>query len=76
MGRVKVIKEYEDGSAVITLDLTIDEKEAFIAEGFLSMFKQYVTTSPTYVSREETEEICKEADVKLKKKGGKANVEL
>ena len=51
MGRLKVIKEYEDGSAVIT-------------------------TSPTYVSREETEEICREADVKLKKKGGKANVEL
>ncbi len=39
---VKVLEEYEDGSALISIEATETEKMVFLQEGFISLIKRAI----------------------------------
>ena len=50
--KCKLIKELEDGSAIITIEMDEEAKEFFIGEGFIAALKKAIKMSKTYVSPE------------------------
>lgn len=49
--KCKLIKELEDGSAIITIEMDEEAKEFFIGEGFLTVLKRSLESSQSYVKR-------------------------
>jgi F0F1-type ATP synthase epsilon subunit len=50
--KVKEMKEMEDGSAIVWMEMDNDAKEFFIGEGFLAVLKRSVDTSESFVTEE------------------------
>ena len=46
---VKMIKELEDGSAIVSIDMDKDAKEYLIGEGFLAVIKCALENSESHV---------------------------
>ena len=50
--KCKLIKELPDGSAIVSLDMDEEAKDFFLGEGFVSVLKQSLEYSKTYVKPE------------------------
>lgn len=50
--KVEKMKELDDGSAIVWLEMTPEAKEFFIGEGFLAVLKRSLKTSESYVKEE------------------------
>jgi hypothetical protein len=50
--KVEKMKEMEDGSAIVWLEMDPESKEFFIGEGFLAVLKRSIETSESYVKQE------------------------
>ena len=46
---VKIIKELEDGSAIVSIDMDKDAKEYLIGEGFLAIIERALENSESHV---------------------------
>ena len=53
--KCKLIKELDDGGAIVSIDMDEEAKDWLIGEGFISVLKESLKNSKTYIS---------EADVK------------
>jgi hypothetical protein len=51
--KVEKMKEMEDGSAIVWLQMDPESKEFFIGEGFLAVLKRSIETSESYVKESE-----------------------
>ena len=67
----KLIKELDDGSAIVSIELDQEAKDWLIGEGFTVIMKEAVKLSKTYVSPkmlEKAKKIPKKSKAILKKK--------
>ena len=46
---VKIIKELEDGSAIVSIDMDKDAKEYLIGEGFLAIIERALKSSESVI---------------------------
>ena len=46
----KLIKELEDGSAIVSMEMDVEAKDWLIGEGFIAVLKEAIKMSKTYVS--------------------------
>ena len=51
--KVEKMKELEDGSAIVWLEMDPESKDFFIGEGFLAVLKRSLGTSESYVKESE-----------------------
>jgi hypothetical protein len=51
--KVEKMKELEDGSAIVWLEMSPEAKDFFIGEGFLAVLKRSIATSESYVKEKE-----------------------
>ena len=55
----KLIKELEDGSAIVSMEMDVEAKDWLIGEGFIAVLKEAIKMSKTYVSPEMLEKAKK-----------------
>ena len=67
----KLIKELDDGSAIVSIELDQEAKDWLIGEGFTVIMKEAIKMSKTYVSPEmleKTKKVPKKGKIVPKKK--------
>jgi len=57
--KCKLIKELEDGSAIVSMEMDVEAKDWLIGEGFTAVLKEAFKMSKTYVSPEMLEKAKK-----------------
>ena len=62
--KCKLIKELDDGSAIISMEMDEEAKDWLLGEGFIAVLKEALKMSKTYVSPE----MLEKAKKKTKKK--------
>ena len=65
--KVEKMKEMEDGSAIVWLELDLEAKDFFIGEGFLSVLKRSIGDSDSYVNQKEIEDVERTLKKKTKR---------
>jgi F0F1-type ATP synthase epsilon subunit len=48
--KCKLIKELNDGSAIVTIEMDEEAKEWLIGEGFITVLQEAIKISKTYIS--------------------------
>lgn len=48
----KLIKELDDGSAIVSMEMDVEAKDWLIGEGFIAVLQEAIKMSKTYVSPE------------------------
>jgi F0F1-type ATP synthase epsilon subunit len=48
--KCKLIKELDDGSAIVTIEMDEEAKEWLIGEGFITVLQEAIKISKTYIS--------------------------
>ena len=48
----KLIKELDDGSAIVSMEMDVEAKDWLIGEGFIAVLQEVIKMSKTYVSPE------------------------
>jgi hypothetical protein len=67
----KLIKELNDGSAIVSMEMDVEAKDWLIGEGFIAVLKEALKMSKTYVSPEmleKTKKVPKKGKIVPKKK--------
>jgi len=65
--KVEKMKEMEDGSAIVWLEMDLEAKDFFIGEGFLAVLKRSIGYSDSYVKPEENENVKRAPKKKTKR---------
>ena len=55
--KCKLIKELDDGGAIVSIDMDEEAKDWLIGEGFISVLKESLKNSKTYISDEDVKRI-------------------
>ena len=65
--KVEKMKELEDGSAIVWLEMDLEAKDFFIGEGFLAVLKRSIGDSDSYVNQKEMEDVERTLKKKTKR---------
>jgi hypothetical protein len=68
--KVEKMKELEDGSAIVWLEMDPESKDFFIGEGFLAVLKRSLGTSESYVKESENVKPTSKTKVSSSKQQG------
>jgi len=55
--KCKLIKELDNGSAIVSMELDEDAKDWLIGEGFIKVLKESLKNSKTYISADDVKRI-------------------
>jgi hypothetical protein len=69
--KCKLIKELSDGSAIVSIEMDEEAKDWLIGEGFITVLKESLKNSKTYISKDDIKKITAKKKLIATKKAAK-----
>lgn len=66
--KCKLIKELDNGSAIVSIEMDEEAKDWLIGEGFITVLKESLKNSKTYISADDVKRITAKKSVPKKGK--------
>lgn len=66
--KCKLIKELDNGSAIVSIEMDEEAKDWLIGEGFITVLKESLKNSKTYISNDDVKRITTKKTVPKKSK--------
>ena len=66
--KCKLIKELDNGSAIVSIEMDEEAKDWLIGEGFINVLKESLKNSKTYISDDDVKRITTKKTVPKKSK--------